>query len=847
MSKVDNERLAAFPKLNPNPVFEVDLNGKITYINDSGKKRFPNLEKTGIPQSLLAGWDEITRDVKQQKSGSVTIDIALEKSTFHLTVVQNPESKRYVVYVLDITDLKKAEAALVKSEADVKAKLNNLLAPEGEISGLELADIVDAPAIQAIVDDFYAISGIPMGLISVTGDVIVGAGWQDICTMFHRVNPDTRRFCVESDISLTKGIPEGQFKLYRCKNGMWDVATPVIVGGHHAGNLFSGQFFFDDEPPDRDFFAAQAEKYGFDVDDYLEALDRVPRINREQLNLGLSFYQKLAESISKLSYSNISLARLVVERDALTKEILESEERLNRAEAIANLGSWELDLVNNQLTWSDEVYRIFGLRPHEFEATYEAFLESIHPDDRKAVDDAYTASVREKRDTYEIDHRIVRKPTGEVRFVKEKCQHFRNEAGNIIRSVGMIQDITERKKTEEFMRSELRMLTEANTSAATLDEMIQIFLKEAELLTGSNIGFYHFVESDQETLSLQSWSENTLNEMCTAEGKGSHYPVSQAGVWADCVRERSPIVHNDYCALAGKKGMPEGHATVIRELVAPISRDGKIVAIYGVGNKTSDYDQDDVQALARLSSLSWEMINRKRYEEELSRKSAELMAANNELEAFAYSVSHDLRAPLRALDGFSQALLEDYGDKLDTDGVDYLRTLRSESQRMADLIDDLLNLSRMTRHEMSRENVDLSSLAKSVVDSLAKRDKKRNVSVKISPGLIAVGDKHLLKIALENLINNAWKFTSQTPNPAIEFGVEVQDGQQVYFVRDNGVGFDMEYADKLFSPFQRLHQAAEFPGTGIGLATVQRIIRRHGGKVWADSRPGQGAVFYFKL
>lgn len=842
-----NERLAAFPKLNPNPVFEVDLKGKITYLNESGKKRFPSLEKLGAKHPLLAGWGELTKDAKEDGAGYAGHDVAIDDSIFHLTVVYHPKDKLFVAYALDVTAQKKAEASLVESEARVRAQLDILLRPEGDLTGLELADIVDAAAIQAIVDDFYAISGIPMGLISVTGDVVVGAGWQEICTRFHRVNQDTRRFCIESDVNLTKGIPEGQFKLYKCKNGMWDVATPVVVGGHHVGNLFSGQFFFDDEPVDRKYFKAQAKKYGFVVDDYMDALDRVPRLNREQLNLGLSFYQKLADNISKLSYSNILLARSLIERDALAQEIGESENRLNRAEAIANLGSWELDLAQNKLTWSDEVYRIFGLRPQEFDATYEAFLEAIHPDDRAIVDEAYTSSIKDKRDTYEIEHRVVRQSTGEVRFVEERCQHFRDKKGQIVRSVGMVQDITDRKRSEDFMRTELRMLTEANTSASTLDEMIQVFLREAEGLSGSVISFYHFVEDDQETLSLQSWSENTLANMCTAEGKGSHYPVSQAGIWADCVRERAPIIHNDYQSLKQRKGMPEGHAPVVRELVVPIIRDNKIAAIFGVGNKDSDYNEKDVQALVHLGNLSWEMINRKRSEESLAQKTVELKAANNELEAFAYSVSHDLRAPLRALDGFSQALLEDYGDKLDADGVDYLKTLRSESQRMANLIDDLLNLSRMTRNEMKREQVNLSVVAKNIVDALARRDDTRRASVVIAPGLLAQGDKRLLTIALENMLNNAWKFTSQNESPVIELGVEVEEGKKIYFVRDNGVGFDMDYADKLFSPFQRLHKASEFPGTGIGLATVQRIIHRHGGRVWADSRPGEGAVFYFTL
>jgi light-regulated signal transduction histidine kinase (bacteriophytochrome) len=233
--------------------------------------------------------------------------------------------------------------------------------------------------------------------------------------------------------------------------------------------------------------------------------------------------------------------------------------------------------------------------------------------------------------------------------------------------------------------------------------------------------------------------------------------------------------------------------------------------------------------------------------EDLERRVAELAAVNKELESFSYSVSHDLRAPLRSIDGFSQALLEEYGDVLTGDGQDYLRRVRAATQRMGDLIDDLLNLARVTRREMRHEPIDLSALAALVVAQLQKADPDRNVDVAIQPGLVAWGDSHLVRLAMENLLGNAWKFTSKQPAPRIEFGMSRRDGQHVYYVRDNGVGFDMAYSFKLFGAFQRLHAMTEFPGTGIGLATVQRVVARHGGRVWAEAELGKGATFYFRL
>jgi signal transduction histidine kinase len=228
--------------------------------------------------------------------------------------------------------------------------------------------------------------------------------------------------------------------------------------------------------------------------------------------------------------------------------------------------------------------------------------------------------------------------------------------------------------------------------------------------------------------------------------------------------------------------------------------------------------------------------------------SRDLEEANRELEAFSYSVSHDLRAPLRSIEGFSQILLEDYADKLDEEGEKYLGRVRAASRRMALLIDDLLDLSRVSRRPLRRELVDLSAQAREITAELGKSQPDREVEFVIADRLAANGDARLLRLALENLLGNAWKFTSREERARIEFRSTTLEGRErVYFVRDNGVGFDEAYAGKLFGAFQRLHEPEEFEGTGIGLATVQRIVRRHGGRVWAEGEVGKGATFFFTL
>lgn len=222
-------------------------------------------------------------------------------------------------------------------------------------------------------------------------------------------------------------------------------------------------------------------------------------------------------------------------------------------------------------------------------------------------------------------------------------------------------------------------------------------------------------------------------------------------------------------------------------------------------------------------------------------------SANRELEAFSYSVSHDLRTPLQSIDGFSLALLEDYGGLLDERGKDYLRRVRVATQRMGQLIEDLLRLSRLSRGALNLARVDMSALVRGVVAELQKLHPEREVSILIGEGGEVVADPNLLKVALENLIGNAWKFTSKKSEPLIEFGTVAVGEEKAWFVRDNGAGFDMAYAEKLFQTFQRLHLEKEFPGTGIGLSLVQRIIRRHNGRIWAEGALGQGATFYFTL
>jgi light-regulated signal transduction histidine kinase (bacteriophytochrome) len=234
-------------------------------------------------------------------------------------------------------------------------------------------------------------------------------------------------------------------------------------------------------------------------------------------------------------------------------------------------------------------------------------------------------------------------------------------------------------------------------------------------------------------------------------------------------------------------------------------------------------------------------------ERKVAERTSELVAANRELEAFSYSVSHDLRAPLRSIDGFSQALLEDAGPELGAEARGYLARIRAGAQRMGQLIDDMLRLSKVTRAPLSDRTVDLAALARETAEALRAGQPSRDVELVIAEVLPARGDTRLLRAVIDNLMQNAWKFTRERPRARIELGVVIRDGEPAYFVRDDGAGFDPAGAGRLFRPFQRLHSEREFEGTGVGLSIVQRIVHRHGGRVWAEGAPGRGATFWFTL
>jgi PAS domain S-box-containing protein len=392
----------------------------------------------------------------------------------------------------------------------------------------------------------------------------------------------------------------------------------------------------------------------------------------------------------------------------------------------------------------------------------------------------------------------------------------------------------------------LQKVTAALSQAATLLEVADVVVSQVIPLMGASGGSIHVLADDGLHLDYIDGSGYRPDVLANLQ----RIPLTVARPLTEAIRERSalwiesldewqtrypddPVAHSE-----------GGHAAAVIPLVA-LGRSVGVVSITFIGARR--FDDDERRFLLSVCQQCTQALERAHlYDSEL-RRAVELRSVNHELESFAYSVSHDLRSPLRGIDGFSKLVVERYSDRLDDAGRGYLARIQAATARMSTLIDDLLKLSRVTRSELHLQPIDVSELAHDVVIDLAAAEPARKITSVIEPGMVAPADLQLLRVVLENLLGNAWKFTGKREAARIEVGSLEVGPEKVYFVRDDGVGFDMQYADKLFGPFQRLHSMHEFPGTGIGLATVQCIINRHGGRTWAEGVVQQGATVYFTL
>ncbi|MBS0347118.1 MAG: PAS domain-containing protein [Proteobacteria bacterium] len=577
---------------------------------------------------------------------------------------------------------------------------------------------------------------------------------------------------------------------------------------------------------------------------------------------------KVQQRTDSAPTSMIGVTHDITERVRAEEKIRRRDAFLNEAQRIAHLGSWEWRLDTDEQLWSDECFRLFGYEPNEVSASLEQFKSLVVPEDLPAVlKQVDTVIATRQPCTYQMR---IRRPDGEIRYLDSHAEFTADSDGRRQRLIGTNLDITEQvraKKRLAYLARLYAVLSKANQAIVRIrdnDELLQalcrIMVEDGGLVMawscriedGRPSHIIHWGHEDgyiETTLTIYDTLTDGQGPTRRATREGRHVLCDDIATDPDMAPWRGLALSRGYRSSAAFQIRHQDEITLINlyapephfftaEIVSLLDDLCQDVAFAFEAAHHNTLRQKAETELRQLNEeLEWRVAERTRALEDV----------NRELESFSSAVSHDLRAPLRSIDGFSQALQRRYQEHLDDAGRDYLDRVRRAAQRMGRLIDDMLKLSRVARGPVRRQRVDLSTLARQILDELQRNDPERQVDIQVTDGLIVFGDAGLLRILLDNLLGNAWKFTRHTPRPEIRFGCRADDERPIFFVADNGAGFDPAYARKLFKEFQRLHAESEFEGTGIGLATVERVVRRHHGKVWAEGAVGQGATIHFTL
>jgi PAS domain S-box-containing protein len=555
---------------------------------------------------------------------------------------------------------------------------------------IDLGSLINVAEIQAIMDDFCSLTGMVTAILDLNGKVIEATGWQDICTNFHRINPLTSYNCTESDLFLAQNLKAGEYIDYKCKNGLSDVVTPLYIGTTHLGNIFTGQFFYDDENINEEIFVKQADKYGFDKNAYIEAFRKIPRYSRKTVRHLMNFLVKFTSYISRISLSNLVLEREIQERqkaEVLKKETATMLQALIRAIP---------DLV-----WLKDKQGVYLFCNSRFESFFGA--------------------------------------------------------------------------------------------------------KETDIVGKTD---YDFLKTDLADFFRKH--DNSVIKNAKA-----------------CKNEEEIVFATD------------GHREILETIKTPLyNSDGQIASILGIGRNITERKR-----------IEKELTEYREHLEELVKvRTTALEMMNKEMETFTYSVSHDLKAPLRGIDGYSRLLEEEYADKLDEEGLLFLKNVRQSAAQMNQLIEDLLAYSRMERRDIQSVLIDLSSMIDILVSQRAQDLKARHIKMSVTlPFKTITSDIETLRQVLANYLDNAVKFSREDGSATIEMGGREDAASWTLWVKDNGIGFDPQYLDRIFEIFQRLHRTEDYPGTGIGLAIVRKAVERIGGQAWGESALGKGATFFVNI
>lgn len=495
----------------------------------------------------------------------------------------------------------------------------------------------------------------------------------------------------------------------------------------------------------------------------------------------------------------------ITERKQAEKALRQMTERFDMAQRVANIGTWDWDILTGHIEWSTQMFNLFGIDPLTHTASFKLWNSILHPEDIEIAGRRIDQALGQQT-SLNSDYRILL-PDGKIRWISAVGEGKYDAKDRPIRMIGICMDITERKQVENALRESERLYRAIGES---IDYGVWVCDPEGGNIYASE-SFLRLVGLTQEQCSNFGWGDvlHPADAERTMEA------------WKECVRTEGvwDIQHR----VRGVDG--QWHPILARGV--PVHNEQGEV-IYRVG-------------------INLDISNQKKAEMELEEQTRQLENANKELESFSYSISHDLKAPLRAIDGYSRMLVKKHGDKVGEDAARMLNVIRDNTERMGVLIDDLLSFSRMLKSSMTVSEINMDKLAHEIWDDIQAMHPERELEVRIRKLLPGLGDKALIRQVLSNLFSNAVKFTKERKPGIVEISCYAEPDQMVYCFKDNGVGFDMAYYHKLFGVFQRLHSLEEYEGTGVGLAIVHRIVHRHGGRVWAEGEVDKGAAFFFSL
>jgi len=705
----------------------------------------------------------------------------------------------------DISARKEAEKALREREEQLRLKLDSLLLPQMDLAEEDLGNVIDTEVLQSLMEDFYKITAMPNAILDLKGNILVAVGWQDICTKFHRIHPETARNCLESDLYLTQNVKYGEFSAYKCKNHLWDVVTPLCIGSRHVGNIFIGQFFYEDEMPDRELFEKQAEKYGFDGDEYLKALDRVPRWKRGKIETLMAFYSKLSTLISRMSYSNLMLARSITAEKQIAVALRESEEKMRAVvEASPVPILWAVD--GNIEFINRKFEELFGYALKDI-PTLEDWLVHTCPEP------GYREAVRILWDS------ILNEPASgggassiEVAIAcRDGTTRYVNMAGARIGSMllAIFSDLTERKKAEEAL------MREKDFSDALIDSVPGLVY-----LVDDTGRFARWSRNQEEVVGYTAEESTAITALDTISPGGRE--LARASI---------------------EKVFSIGEASAEVDL---LTKDGREIPHYFTGIRIVLEDR------TYMLGVGIDISERKKAEKETIEAMERAERASRAKSEFLAHMSHEIRTPMNGIIGLTALLLN---SELTPVQREYLNMVKISAGNLLGIINDILDMSRIEAHRISlvKENFNLREALREMLDMQRQFAEQKGLALnyEISADVPDAlhGDNLKLHQIILNLISNAVKFTEEG---SIDFHVKVERaaslGVMLHFsVRDTGCGIPESIQKDIFEPFARGESSftRTHDSIGLGLAICRDLVSLMGGRIWVESSAGAGSTFHF--